>query len=121
MQGQLRFTSIFSADAAALKKFTESTFGWKFQQTLPTTDGGEFYVFERPGGARGGIGQSGRGQSVGAIPYVEVDNIKEAARKIEKAGGEIVLPPMEVPGQGWQLHFRYKGSPLIACWEDTTN
>lgn len=118
MEGQLRFTSISTADTAALRKFTEETFGWKFLQTLPTPDGSDFYVFETPGGARGGIGRPGRGQAVGSVPYVNVADIKDAASKIEKAGGEIVLPPSEVPGQGWQLHFRYRGSPVIACWQD---
>lgn len=119
-EGQIRFTSLLTKDAKALKEFAENVFQWKFKHAIETSDG-DFYMFETPGGARGGIGQVGKNgvfQYVNSIPYVEVDDINEASRRIEGTGGEIVLHPTEVPHQGWQLIFRYKGSPLIGCWQD---
>ena len=33
-------------------------------------------------------------------PYVLVDDVKSAVEKAKAAGGEIALPPMEIPGRG---------------------
>ncbi len=33
-------------------------------------------------------------------PYVLVDNIEAAVKAAEKAGGQIAMPPMNLPGQG---------------------
>jgi predicted enzyme related to lactoylglutathione lyase len=116
-EGQVRFTAINTADAAAFKKFAERAFGWNFLATLPAPDG-DFYLFETPGGARGGVGQAGQVVPVGTIPYIHTTDIRATERAIRKAGGEILLPATEIPGQGWQMQFRYEGSPAIACFQD---
>ncbi len=118
VEGQLVHTEIMTKDAKALRTFLEKQFGWKFQ-TFPIPQGGEYHMFTTPGNTAGGVGEPFPGQTVQTLAYIAVKDIKATATSLEKAGAEIVTPPMEVMGQGWMLHFRYKGSPVLACWQGT--
>jgi predicted enzyme related to lactoylglutathione lyase len=53
--------------------------------------------------------------------YVLVDNLKQAESKIRTAGGEIVLPPVDVPEMGSFFWFKVPGGPILACWADAPN
>src|SRR5207245_2376008 len=81
-----------------VEKFYESLFGWKFQEV----PGMNYSLFQAPSGPAGGIGglQPGNWQP-GVINYILVNSVDEHVEKIKKAGGKIVAPKNEVPGQGW--------------------
>ena len=50
--------------------------------------------------------------------YVRVDDLDGASRKIVRAGGEIVLPRVDIPGMGSFFWFRIPGGPILAAWQD---
>ena len=112
----LAFTELSSRDLGATRKFLEKTFGWKFQSVrMPM---GEYLSYEVPGGGRGGIRPVGPGEEVGSVAYVRVADLDAAMMKVKRAGGEIVLARVDVPGMGSFFWFRPPGGPILACWQD---
>jgi predicted enzyme related to lactoylglutathione lyase len=49
--------------------------------------------------------------------YVGVDSIEETVKKIEAAGGRIVVPKMEVPGMGWFTTFLDPEGNEMSLWQ----
>ena len=97
-----------------LEKFYASLFGWKFQEV----PGINYSLFEAPSGPGGGIGglQPGNWQA-GLINYILVISIDEYQEKIKKAGGKIIMPKSEVPGQGWFTVFEDPSGTRMAIWQ----
>jgi uncharacterized protein len=115
-EGQIVHTEIVTQDPKALKTFLEKTFGWKFE-TVPMPQGGDYHMFTTPGGVAGGVLAPQPGQAIATTPYIGVDDIKATAKKVEKAGAKILMPPTEIPGMGWFFQFQVKGGPVLACWQ----
>ncbi len=80
-------------------RFYEQVFGWQFQKW----DGPMPYWLVRTGegcGIDGGLmNRAHPGQ--GTVNTVDVPSCDECVRKVEAAGGKIVMPKMAVPGVGW--------------------
>lgn len=110
------FTEMASEDPAATRRFLERVFRWKFQsRAMPQ---GEYLSFEVPGGGRGGIRPTQPTESPSSLSYVRVSDLGDAQRQVEKAGGSVVLPRMDVPGMGSFFWFKIPGGPILACWQD---
>lgn len=117
VEGQLVHTEFITPDAKTLKTFLEKQFNWKFE-TSKIPGGPDYHVFTTPGGARGGLTESfAPGPPTGTYSYIAVDDIKATAKKVEKAGAKIVVPPTEIPNMGWFLQFQVKAGPVLACWQ----
>src|SRR2546422_262664 len=101
-----------------VEKFYESLFGWKFQEV----PGMNYSLFQAPSGPAGGIGglQPGNWQP-GVINYILVNSVDEHVEKIKKAGGKIVAPKNEVPGQGWFAIFEDPSGTRLALWQQNPN
>ena len=101
-----------------VEKFYESLFGWKFQEV----PGMDYSLFQAPSGPAGGIGglQPGNWQP-GVINYILVNSVDEHVEKIKKAGGKIVAPKNEVPGQGWFAIFEDPSGTRLALWQQNPN
>jgi predicted enzyme related to lactoylglutathione lyase len=98
-------------DIEKLKKFYQTLFGWKFQKYPgPTT----YYLVETVpvddkmnpvrAGVNGGLYCKKDAQdpvNVMQMNYIGVESIEEYSTKIEKLGGKIKFPKMEIPGLGW--------------------
>ncbi len=108
-------------DKARMRKFYETTFGWQTQQfgeemgeyvLVTTTELDEKTGFpKRPGTINGGFYQR-TDDPVSQHPSVviAVDDIKEAMKKVEKAGGKVLggqVPgkPDDIPGVGLYVSF----------------
>jgi len=105
-------------DAAAVNKvkdFYGPIFGWKFTD-VPEFD---YTLFEARSGPGGGIGAVQPGQNVGITNYLSVPSIDETVKKIEKAGGKVLGPKIEVPGQGWLINFLDPAGVPMALWQST--
>jgi uncharacterized protein len=90
---------ITATDVKAAQKFYKKVFGWKMTP-MPGAgrDGGSMVTAEKPGIA-GGIAppMDGSGKSSVAI-YVDTDSIARSLKTVAKAGGTVVMQPMELPG-----------------------
>ena len=98
-----------------MSKFYTKAFGWQTNQLGPemgeyvlvtTTQVDEKMMPKKSGAINGGFFQK-TDDTTSQYPSVviQVDDIKESMKKVEKAGGKIHGEPMEIPGVGWFVSF----------------
>jgi predicted enzyme related to lactoylglutathione lyase len=85
---------VLGGDAGTLQSFYRDAFDWSIDANNPMNYG---MVTAGEGGIGGGVGPSMDGASFVTI-YVEVDDLQAALDRIAELGGEMVMPPMDVPG-----------------------
>ena len=98
-------------------KFFGQVFGWTFQQfgdmgywTVITGD-------EKLPGINGGLmKKQNPGQPV--ANSIDVVNLDDAAKKIESAGGKIVVPKMAIPSVGWLAYFKDSDSNIHGIYQN---
>ena len=87
-------------DATKAKKFYRRVFDWKLSDTK-MGPGMTYTMLDVGKGTGGGIQKK---QMAGAptawLPYVEVDDVKKTIAKAKKAGAQIMVEHMEIPGMG---------------------
>jgi predicted enzyme related to lactoylglutathione lyase len=102
-------------DGDRMAKFYESAFGWNTQKlgedmgnyVLATTTQTDQNGPRSPGAINGGFFPKKPGwpdQHTAIV--IAVDDIKESAQKVTKAGGEVLGEPMAIPGVGQYVSFR---------------
>ncbi|MFI5204950.1 MAG: VOC family protein [Flavobacteriales bacterium] len=84
--------------------FFKEVFGWKFQQfgheeywAVTTGD-------ENSPGINGGLMKK-KDPKQPIANSIEVANMDEHIKKIEKSGGKVVVPKMAIPTLGWLAYF----------------
>jgi hypothetical protein len=93
-------------DVQRAKKFYEEAFGWKITDPYNMN----YFIVETRAegelGINGGLLQRHNpGQAF--MNYISVDSIEDASKKVEAAGGIIVLPKQEIgQGMGWIAAFK---------------
>ena len=109
-------------DRKRMAGFYTKVFGWQTQQLGPemgsyvlatTTETDENGMVKKPGAINGGFFQKSKPDQSSRIT-IAVDDIKEAMRKVEKAGGK-VLGGMQKPGEPDEI----PGVGLYATFIDT--
>ncbi len=89
-----------TTDLPAAIAFYDALFGWDHQREFDMGDKGIYHVFGR--GKLGYGGMMKKPDSMQAPPswlhYIEVDSADAATERAVKAGGKVMLEPMEVPG-----------------------
>jgi predicted enzyme related to lactoylglutathione lyase len=102
-------------DCERLVEFYTQAFGWQMQKlgedmgnyvTAATTETDENMMVKRPGAINGGFFPK-KADWPAQYPSVviEVDDIKEARKKVAEAGGTVLGDPMEIPGIGQYVSF----------------
>lgn len=87
-----------STDQAAMKAFYGSVFGWEFQD-WPEMNYVTFSTGE--GNLGGGFNPVTDENPVGTvINYIHCDDVIASIASLEKAGGKLLMPVMEVAGVG---------------------
>ena len=62
------------------------------------------------------------GQAVIAYPCsIQVANIDEMLKKVESAGGQIVLPKMPIPGVGWLFYSKDTEGNIFGVMQPDAN
>lgn len=86
-------------------EFFKQAFNWSFQEFIP----GEYWAAttgdEKLPGINGGIMKK-KDPNQPIANSIDVVNLDEAIVKIEKAGGQIVVPKMPIPTVGWLAYFK---------------
>ena len=93
-------------DVQRAKKFYEDAFGWKISDPWNMN---YFLVETRAEGEAGINGGLMPRQNPGQpfMNYINVADIDEACKKVENAGGTVVLPKKEIaPRMGWIAAFK---------------
>jgi predicted enzyme related to lactoylglutathione lyase len=104
--GHVGWRELHAHDLDKAWAFYEKLFGWKKAGDMPMPDGSTYQMFS-----------TGMSDMDGAIMtmdkstpqpmwlyYFNVGNIDEAAGRVRKGGGTVLLEPMEVPGGQWALN-----------------
>jgi predicted enzyme related to lactoylglutathione lyase len=100
---------ILGKDGAALQKFYADLFGWNIDAANPMNYG---MTQGQDGGIGGGIAASQDGNSMVTV-YISVDDLQAALDKAKSLGGEIVMPPMDVPNGPKIAQFKDPQGNLI--------
>lgn len=92
-----------SRDRAESSKFYGEVFGWTFQE-FPEMS---YTTFDAAGGLGGGFNPTSENMPAGIVtPYIHTDDIHDTVAKVTAAGGEILMPPMSIPGVGELAVFK---------------
>ena len=96
---QIYYLEIVTRDVDAVCAAYESGNGVRFG--APDAGLGNARTAEMPGGGLVGVRAPLRETEAPVVrPYWLVDDIEAAAASAVRAGGEIAVPPMEIPGHG---------------------
>lgn len=86
-------------------EFFKEAFNWSFQEFMP----GEYWIAmtgdEQKPGINGSVMKK-KDPNQPLVNSIDVVNMDEAIAKIEKAGGQIVVPKMPIPTVGWLAYFK---------------
>lgn len=89
-------------DIEAATAFYGSVFGWQFVDRTPAGAAGRYVVAQLEGKDVAGIGSpvAGLAPSPAWSTSIAVDDAEATAAAVAKAGGRVVVGPVEVPGAG---------------------
>ncbi|TLZ61292.1 MAG: VOC family protein [Methanobacteriota archaeon] len=101
-------------DPKKVENFYSNLFGWKFTP-VPGID---YSLFEAPSGPGGGVGGLQPGNwPAGITNYILVNSVEDYQKKVQKAGGKIIVPKAEVMDQGWFAVFEDPAGNRLALWQ----
>ena len=106
MPNDLAHFAIHANDCERAKRFYETVFGWQFNAWGPPG----FWLIQTSKGAVGGSLQqrqhavTGRGMT-GFECTIGVEDVREIAAAVEKAGGKVVMKPFVIERVGTLIQF----------------
>ena len=122
MPGRVVHFEIPHDDGARARSFYEEAFGWQIQHmpemnysmvvTGPSGDQGP----TEPGFINGGLMERQDEYKAPNI-VIDVDNIEDALKAVNEAGGSTVHERMEVGEMGFAAYFNDTEGNLIGLWE----
>ena len=107
-EGQFIWYELMTGDTAAAAEFYSAVVGWQCAAAPNSTAGGDqYFVFSIPGFEMGTGGMmalkpemADGGARPGWIGYVGVDDVDAKAKEFADNGGDIHMPPTDIPGIG---------------------
>jgi len=97
--GKFCWNELVTSDVPAAKKFYTRLLGWKTRPFGKNAVG--YTLFKKGRNNAGGMMKCPKpGCPAQWIPYVIVDDVDATAKKAAKLGGEICMPPFDVPTVG---------------------
>jgi len=112
--GSIVHVEIQSNDTPASARFFKSVFGWKIRE-VPEM---QYTMWNPPSGPAGGFTPPQGGMGPGTLNHILSAAIEKDVRKIEAAGGAILVPKTEIPKVGWFAVFREPGGAVLALYQD---
>ena len=99
--GAFSWNELLTTDVAGARKFYGQLLGWQFKD-MPMADG-TYTVVGAGGQDIGGIMHTppaAKGMPPVWGAYVTVDDVDARASQAKKLGGEVLVPPTDIPGVG---------------------
>jgi uncharacterized protein len=106
---QIDNIEIYVADIARSKAFYGRAFGWTFTDYAPV------YTEFSDGRLTGGLTTTGPAKPGGALIILYADDLADARKRVEDAGGKIVKPEFPFPG-GRRFQFLDPDGNELAVW-----
>jgi predicted enzyme related to lactoylglutathione lyase len=94
--GTWTWSDLSTRAPGAAEAFYRNLFGWSFRELAPG-----YWGISMDDLLIGGMRAMGEGQSgvtPSWVPYFVVDDADEAAARVQELGGEVLVPPTDVPG-----------------------
>lgn len=111
-EGSIVHVEIHSSDPTRTKEFYGNVFGWTFQD-VPEL---EYSLWKAPAEPAGGLQRQGaKGPMV--LDYIYSRDIDATLKRVATAGGRVVEPKKEIPGQGWWALFEEPGGTVMALYQ----
>lgn len=90
------------------ENFYKSIFGWKFEKWKAPEGANDYWLImtEEKSGETPGINGGMSREMPMAQVTIEVKDLDDAIKKIEKMKGKIIVPKMEMPTVGWMIYFQ---------------
>jgi len=112
--GALCHAEIPTDDVERAKKFYAEAFGWTFQD-IPEMS---YTIFRTgQGGIGGGFMKRNEKAPTHPVNYVSCDDLDATIARVEKSGGRILAPKMEVGDAGWMAHAADTEGNVIGLWQ----
>jgi predicted enzyme related to lactoylglutathione lyase len=112
--GRLVHLELHTGDRAAAREFYLRLCGWQADEVR--TAHGSYLALELGGAAAGGgIVECPTARALW-LPYVEVDQIREATDRAQVLGADVLLAPREGP-MGWRSVVGTPAAGEVALWQ----
>ncbi len=106
-----------TSDPEAAQKFYKAIFGWKFPK-MKMADGSVYIGIANDEGGIGGIQKNPNPKAPPAwVGYVGVESVKRTIAKVEKNGGKVIMPQMDIPNMGSLAVFADPQGAVFAIWQ----
>jgi predicted enzyme related to lactoylglutathione lyase len=122
MANTFDWIEIRTRDIETTATFYESLFGWKVTEK-ETADGFDVWIFDTGGEPRvqnlrrGGIWLRPKGESLGVVVYIVVDDIETTLKKVAELGGKAVIPKAPL-GAGYGAYLADPSGNLLGLYEE---
>ena len=100
-------------EAERAKKFYTDLFGWKVEKAPGT----EYWMITTQEGTYGGM-MKRFNQNQKITDYFGVHSILESSAKVEKVGGQILVPMMAIPKMGYFALCMDTEGNVFGLWEE---
>lgn len=111
--GYFFWNELHTTDPAAALAFYEKTVG--FTHETMKSPAGDYHVLSCGGVGRGGVtGHLPPGNAPHWLPYVHVADVDASAARAQRLGGQVVLPPMDIPDIGRSTVIRDAVGAVLA-------
>jgi len=115
-------------DVDRAQKFYKDLFGWDIQKSgempywmIKTVETDEKMMPKEAGAINGGMLQRDeKNDPTGTKPVIviNVSNVEEYCKKVEEAGGKVVMPTMKVGDMGIYARIKDTENNIIGLWQN---
>ena len=113
--GTPSYVDIGSPDPDATAAFYSALFGWKVNDLGP--DAGGYKMAQIDGDDVAGIGPQQAPGPPYWTTYVSVDNVDDTSKKVEAAGGTVLVPAMDVMEAGRMAVYMDPNGAAFSAWQ----
>ncbi|MCA9704396.1 MAG: VOC family protein [Myxococcales bacterium] len=108
-------------DLEAAERWYAELFGWEIARQ-DTGGGPPYSMLLKDGKHVAGMGQMNDPMKSAGVPpmwndYIAVDDVEAVAKRVEAAGGKVMVPPMKVMDAGWLAFFTDPGGASFGVWQ----
>jgi len=116
-EGAPCWADLNTPDLAGAQRFYGALLGWTFDEPDPAL--GHYSTCRRDGQSVAGMAPKQPGMDMPSAwsVYLKSSDLDASARQIEAGGGKLLMPPMEIPGQGRMLFAFDPTGAAFGVWE----
>ena len=114
--GTPSWVDLATPDMSTSRTFYSAIFGWKVKELGPESGG--YAMFTKNEKHVAGVGPAmAEGQPATWTTYVCVDDSDSTLRAVEKAGGNVIVEPMDILDVGRMMMFADPAGAVMATWQ----